>query len=214
MPGEPLWPVGSTFYSQQRELPWFGRTPEPTVPYRDWGQSHPARMWLGAADCRAWPSGAGQSSDEQYLRDLASAPGTPTEARPYLARGDWPPEPGSREYSDVIRRQFIDRLDEQHYLNWWYENFTSDSPRYTLPPIPTAAPSPPPARPPRDWPAQAPPSTTPTDEPGATITTTGEPRTEAERPTPWGWIIGGGAALLLIGGSAAYLVTRPRRRKG
>ena len=164
------------------------------------------------------PGGAGQSGDEAYLNELASS--APTEARPYLERGDWPPTPGSREYSEVIKPQFVDRMDEQHYLDWWYAHFTTDGPRYTLPPLPGTAEPPadvppavqppasePPVRPPRDWPAQE-----PLDEP-TTITTTGTPTT-AEEPSRarWGWIVGGSAALLLIGGGVAYVVTRPKKR--
>jgi hypothetical protein len=165
------------------------------------------------------PSGAGQSGDEAWFAELLADRQTPTEARPYLQRGEWPPTPGSRTYSSVIKPQFIDRADEQHYIDWWYAHFTTDAPRYTLPPIPPASEPPadeppawePPVRPPRDWPAQEP--LEEPDEPDTTITTTGTPTT-AEEPsrTPWGWIVGGSAALLLIGGGVAYVVTRPKRR--
>ena len=167
--------------------------------------------------CVGMFSEAGQAVDP-YFAELLADRNTPTEARPYLERGEWPPMPGTRTYSEVIKRQFVDRLDEQHYIDWWYAHFTSDAPRYTLPPLPppAAPPTEPPAteppgpRPPRDWPAQE-----PLEEPGeptVTVTTTGTPTETTERRTPWGWIIGGSAALLLVGGGVAYVVTRPKRR--
>jgi len=211
----PEWPVGPTFYSQQHSLPWLPQGIAPAVSYSGWGMSHPTQVWQNAGSCHP---GAGQSGDDAYLAELLADRNTPTEARPYLQRGEWPPTPGSRAYSYDVRPQFVDRMDEQYYLDWWYAHFTSDAPRYTLPPLPdqtgpgrydTPPATTPPTRPPRDWPDQTP--ATPPDEPTTTITTTGTP-TETTR-TPWGWIIGGSAVLLLVGGGAAYLVTRPKKRK-
>lgn len=160
---------------------------------------------------QGYQPGAGQTGDDAYLAELK--PGAPTEALPYLDRYEWPPMPGTREYTEVIKPQFVDRLDEQHYIDWWYAHFTSDAPRYTLPPVPGISEpeeeEPPAFVPPvRDWPAQE-----PLEEPTVGVTTTGTPTTaEGSRPTPWGWIVGGSAALLLIGGGVAYVVTRPKKR--
>jgi len=206
----PDWPKGPSFYAEQHMRPYFPAEPPSLLPYSAWGAMLPTTVWTEAGRC----GGASQGGDSAYFAELLAERNTPTEARPYLERGDWPPTPGTRAYSYDIKPQFVDRMDEQHYIDWWYAHFTSDAPRYTLPPLPPVSegPNEPPVRPPRDWPTQEPRDEP--DEPTTTITTTGPPTT-AEEPsrTPWGWIVGGSAALLLIGGGVAYVVTRPKRRR-
>lgn len=200
------WPAGPNYYQAPNVRPPLELRPEPLFPYSDWGQIHATTIWQDAGRCEA---GA-----DPYFAGLLEEGGVPTEALPYVRAGDWPPEPGSRAYQADIRPQFVDRLDEQHYIDWWYAHFTSDAAPYTIP-------EPPLRRPPRDWPAQAPPTTpAPPEAPSPpplepeepSHTPTAQPPT-AERPVPWGWVVGGSAVALLIGGGIAYAVTRPKKRR-
>lgn len=169
------------------------------------------------------PHEAGQASDAAWYAELIADRHTPNVAKPYLERNEPPPEPGGRDYLEHVRPYFrYGPEQEQHYIDWWYQHFTSDAPggRYTIPATPPPAEpaeAPPGPRPPRDWPAQEPaePTFTPTEEPLVPVSTTSTPPTQS-RPVPWGWVVGGSAVALLIGGGVAYAVTRPtkRRRKG
>jgi len=194
----PEWPVGPTFFAEQLGMrPYLPSSPPPLFPYRDWGRAYPTTVWQEAGRCR--PREAAQASDSGWYAELIRDRHTPNVAKPYLERNEWPPEPGGAEYFADIKPYFrYGRLQEQHYIDWWYEHFTSDSPgsRYTLP---STSPS---------TPAETP------EEPTRTITTTGEPvTTTSARRTPWGWVVGGSALLLLVGGGVAYYLTRPKRKR-
>lgn len=221
------WPAGPNFYAAQRQRPPLYVSPVPVTPWQDWGRIERTSIWQDTG----WPCpDAGQASDAAWYAELIADPRTPNSMKPYLERNRFPPEPGSREYMEVIRPQFrYGPSQEQHWIDWWYGHFTSDSPgpRYTIPtpPPPPAEPppaEPPPPRPPRDWPEQAPPAPPvepPPDEPFVptslppTVTTTPQPPTQAPAPVPWGWVVGGSAVALLLGGGIAYALTRPKRPK-
>jgi hypothetical protein len=214
------WPAGPNYYRAPTQRPPFPTNPPALRPYRSWGQIQPTTVWLEAGQVMrpgdqhllppgmrgaGWPCDAG-AGDESYFRELAAQGGTPNEALPYLQAGQWPPTPGSPAYERDIRPQFIDRMDEQHYIDWFYSHFTTDAPRYEIPA---------PGRQPRHIPPTEPVTVTTVGEPVETTTVTeGPEETGDESKPPWGWIIGGSAAAILVVGGIAYAVTRPRRRKG